>query len=80
MVALLEQPEQLALLQARPELIDNAADEMVRWTSPVKHFARTCRKPITVSDTEFQPGDLLYLSYASANRDDEVFPTPTAWT
>jgi cytochrome P450 len=74
MLALIEQPEQLALLRARPEWIDNAADEFVRWTSPVKHFARTCQAPFTIRDVTFQPGDLLYLSYASANRDEEVFP------
>jgi cytochrome P450 len=27
-------------------------------------------------DTPFQPGDQLYLSFASANRDDEVFDDP----
>jgi len=74
LLALLEQPDQLALLQARPELIDNAADELIRWTSPVKHFMRTCRTPFTIRDVTFQPGDLLYLSYASANRDEDVFP------
>ena len=73
MLALLEQPEQLELLRAHPELIDNAADEFVRFVSPVKHFARTCQETFTVGDVTFQPGDLLYLSYASANRDETVF-------
>jgi cytochrome P450 len=76
LLALIEQPDQLALLQARPELIDNAADEFVRWVSPVKHFLRTCQEPFTIRDVTFEPGDLLYLSYASANRDEEVFPEP----
>jgi len=76
LLALLEQPDQLELLQARPDLIDNAADELVRWTSPVKHFMRTCQEPFTIRDVTFEPGDLLYLSYASANRDADVFPDP----
>ena len=76
MLALLDQPDQLALLQAQPELIDHAADELVRWVSPVKHFMRNCQQPFTLRDVTFQPGDLLLLSYASANRDEEVFPDP----
>jgi cytochrome P450 len=76
LLALMEHPDQLALLQAEPELIEHAADELIRWVSPVKHFARNCRAPFTLGDVTFQPGDLLYLSYASANRDDEVFPEP----
>jgi len=76
LVALLEYRDQLELLQAQPELIDRAADEFIRFVSPVKHFMRTCQAPFTLRDVTFQPGDSLYLSYASANRDDEVFPDP----
>ena len=76
LLALLEHPDQLALLQAHPELIDAAADEIIRYVSPVKHFMRTCQQAYTIRDVTFQPGDLVYLSYASANRDEEVFSDP----
>jgi cytochrome P450 len=76
LLALIEQPDQLELLRSRPELIDHAADELIRWVSPVKHFVRTCREPFTIRDVTFEPDDLLVLSYASANRDDEVFSDP----
>ncbi len=76
LLALMEQPDQLQMLQAHPELVDHAADELIRFVSPVKHFMRTCRQPFTLRGVTFQPGDLLYLSYASANRDDEVFEDP----
>jgi cytochrome P450 len=77
LLALLEQPEQLALLQAQPELIDGTfADELIRYVSPVKHFLRQCQEPFTLRDVTFQPGDFLYLSFASANRDDEMFVDP----
>ena len=60
-----------------PSWIDHAADELIRYSSPVKHFLRTCREPFSRCGTwTFQPGERLYLSYASANRDDEVFPDP----
>jgi cytochrome P450 len=74
LLALMEFPDQLALLQERPELIDQAADEIIRYVSPVKHFMRNCQAPLTMRGVTFEPGDLLYLSYASANRDDEIFP------
>jgi cytochrome P450 len=76
LLALLEWPDQLELLRREPELIDAAADEIVRYVSPVKHFTRTCQRPFTLRDVTFHPGDLIYLSYASANRDDEVFADP----
>src|SRR5262249_14671684 len=73
LLALLDHPDQLALLRDQPELIDAAADEIIRYVSPVKHFLRTCREPFTLGDVTFQPRDMLYLSFASANRDDDVF-------
>jgi cytochrome P450 len=76
LLALIEHPDQLELLQAQPELIDNAADEIVRYVSPVKHFMRNCQAQFTLRDVTFEPGDLLYLSFASANRDEDVFPDP----
>ena len=76
LLALLEHRDQLELLQAEPELIDSAADELIRYVSPVKHFMRTCQAPFTLRDTTFEPGDLLYLSFASANRDESVFADP----
>ena len=76
LVALMEYRDQLELLRKQPELIDGAADEFIRFVSPVKHFMRTCQESFTVRDVTFQPGDALYLSYASANRDDEIFTDP----
>jgi cytochrome P450 len=76
LLALIEHPDQLELLQAQPELIDNAADEIIRYVSPVKHFMRNCQEQFMLRDVTFEPGDLLYLSFASANRDENVFPDP----
>ena len=76
LLALIEHPDQLELLRADPELIHNAADELIRYVSPVKHFMRTCQEPFTLRDVTFEPGEHVLLSYASANRDDEVFADP----
>ena len=77
LVALLEHRDQLELLRAQPEIMDGTfADEMIRYVTPVKHFLRHCQAPFTRRDVTFEPGDALYLSFASANRDDEVFTDP----
>lgn len=76
LLALLDAPDQLALLRAEPALVHQAADELIRYVSPVKHFMRTCRRPFTLGEVTLQPGEHLLLSYASANRDETVFPDP----
>jgi cytochrome P450 len=73
LLALLEHPEQLALLQEHPDLMPQAADEFIRYVAPVKHFMRTCREPFTLRGVTFSPGDLVMLSYASATRDESAF-------
>ena len=77
--ALLRHPDQVARLQGDPELVVNATDEMIRWTSPVRHFLRYLTEPATLSGMEIAAGDRLLLSYPSANRDEEVFDDPMAF-
>nr|WP_283250883.1 cytochrome P450 [Rhabdothermincola salaria] len=77
MQALLEHPAQLEKLLADPSLVDGAADEIVRWVSPVKHFMRTAQQDYTLaSGHRIAEGDWLLLSYQSANRDERVFTDP----
>ena len=44
--ALIENPDQLARLQADPSLIPTAVDEIIRWVTPVKHFMRNVVEPV----------------------------------
>jgi cytochrome P450 len=76
LLALLDHPDQMALLRDNPALIANATDEFVRYAAPVKHFLRTCRSPYRLRDTTFEPGDLVMLSFASATRDEAMFADP----
>jgi cytochrome P450 len=77
MDALLRHPDQLQMLLDDPTLIDNAADEIVRWVSPVKHFMRTAQQDYTLaSGATINKGDWVLLSYQSANRDERVFTDP----
>ena len=44
MLALMEHPEQLKLLQEEPERIPRATEEILRWATPVHHFRRTATR------------------------------------
>jgi len=71
--ALIEHPEQFAALQADPGLVVNAAEEIIRWTSPVRHMLRYAHADTEVSGVAMPAGSRVLLSYPSANRDEAVF-------
>jgi hypothetical protein len=73
LLALLQNPEQMALLRADPSLLPTAVEEILRWTTPVKHFCRTATEPREIGGTRIDKGELVLLSYPSANRDAAVF-------
>jgi cytochrome P450 len=74
--ALLDRPDQLDRLRREPELLGTAVDEIIRWTTPVKGFLRTAQQDADVNGHHFRAGDRLLMSYASANRDEDVFHDP----
>src|SRR5208337_727418 len=76
MHALIENPDQLALLRNDLDLMPRATEEMIRWVTPVKHFMRTAAEDTTVRGTPIAAGESVLLSYASANRDEDVFDDP----
>lgn len=76
MHALIEHPEQLRRLQDDPSLMATAVDEMIRWSSPVKHFMRTATVDYDIRGTTVKAGQDVLLSYWSANRDEDVFADP----
>ncbi len=76
MLALIEHPDELAKLRANVGLAASAADEIVRWTSPVNHFARTAMCDYELRGEKIRKGESVALFYSSANRDEEVFEDP----
>lgn len=72
-LALIEHPDQFALLRAKPELMPLAVEEMLRFTSPVTHMARTATTDIEIRGQQIKAGDKVVMLYGSANRDEEVF-------
>jgi cholest-4-en-3-one 26-monooxygenase len=74
MLAFIEHQDQLRKLQAEPDLMRSAIEEMVRWTSPIIHFGRTATQEVKLRDKVIKEGDALALFYPSANRDEDIFP------
>lgn len=77
MLAFFDNPGQWELFkQQRPE---TAADEIVRWATPVASFQRTATCDTTINGVEIQAGQRVGLFYGSANFDPEVFDNPGAF-
>lgn len=76
LLALLEHPKELARLRADPSLGKSAADEMLRWATPVHHFRRTAAVDTELAGTEIKAGDKVTTWFVSGNRDETVFDEP----
>ena len=59
--AFLEHPDEFAKLQANLGLLETAADEVVRWSTPVNHFSRTATRDTVLNATPIQKGDSVAL-------------------
>nr|WP_244422905.1 cytochrome P450 [Bradyrhizobium sp. ORS 278] len=71
--ALLAAPDQFERLRTAPDLLDSAIEEMLRWTTPVRHFMRTALCDTEVGGRRIREGEALALFFHSANRDEAVF-------
>ena len=76
MLALLDNPDQRALLRSQPDGIEAGVEELLRWVTPIKNMSRTVTHDVELRDRELHEGDQLILLYPSANRDEEVFEDP----
>jgi len=73
--ALASHPVQWHRLRAGLDL-DVAAEEILRWTTPLHHFRRTATRDTTLAGRRIQAGDKVVVWYTSANRDEAVFADP----
>ncbi len=76
LLALIENPDELARLRQDPSLMGTAVEEMIRWTTPVKEFMRTAASDTEVRGVPIAAGESVYLAYVSGNRDEDVFAEP----
>ncbi len=79
LMALIENPAEFAALRTKPQLVNSAVEEIVRWTTPVLQFCRTPIADFELRGEKIRAGESMCLFYASANRDEEVFADPDAF-
>ncbi|HLY33877.1 MAG TPA: cytochrome P450 [Jatrophihabitantaceae bacterium] len=76
MLALLQHPDQLRLLQSDPARLGVAVEEMLRWVSPIKNMVRTTTRDVEIDGVTIPDSAQIMLLYPSANRDETVFDAP----
>jgi cytochrome P450 len=76
LLALMEQPSEMARLRADRSLVPTTVDEMVRWTSPSVYKRRTATADVALSGRTIRAGDKVTVWEMSANRDESVFAEP----
>jgi cytochrome P450 len=72
-LALLRAPDQLALWRERPDLDENAIEELLRYDSPVQMSRRVTLEDYPVGDKVIPAGSFVIASLASGNRDETQF-------
>ncbi|MGB1141156.1 MAG: cytochrome P450 [Halioglobus sp.] len=76
MVSLIQHPEQLRDLQAHPEHIPNAVEEILRMETPSSGLWRVVKEDWEIHGVKIPKHSLLMLRYHAANRDRELFEHP----
>ena len=67
-------PEALAYLREDPKRITLASEEFFRFFMPLTHIGRVCPVTTSVHGEQVPAGGRVSLGWASANRDESVFP------
>lgn len=60
-------------------LVPDAVEEFLRLYTPYRGFARSARHEVELHGRRIRPGEAIALVYASANRDETVFPDPNTF-
>lgn len=76
---LIRRPELYRRLEANPEELPVAIEEMLRWTCPLHYFRRTATRDTEVRGQAIREGDRVVMLYSSANFDEEVFAQPMSF-
>ncbi len=76
MLAFFQHPDQWQRLLENPALIPTAAEEFVRWVSPINMLRRTATCDTELAGQQIAEGDKVVMFFTSANRDEDVFAAP----
>ncbi|HZT95830.1 MAG TPA: cytochrome P450 [Chloroflexota bacterium] len=73
---LLRHPEQLDRLRRRPEILETAIEELLRFDTPLQMFERWVLDDVEIDGTTIPRGSEMALLFGSANRDPQRFRDP----
>ena len=76
MRALMENPDQRALLVENPALVPGAVEEALRMFPAFAHFRRTATKDTELGGQQIKEGEKVVMWYASSNRDETRYEDP----
>lgn len=76
LLACIEQPAAWRALQTDAAVLGAAVEEMLRWASSTPYNRRTATRDVVLHGQTIRAGDKVTLWWASANRDETVFPEP----
>jgi cytochrome P450 len=76
LLLLIQNPDQLALVREQPDLIPNLVEEVLRLTTPTANMWRKAKQTSVLGGVEIPKDSMMLLRFASANRDEKVFPDP----
>ena len=69
-----ENPEQWKMLRDDPERAGKVVEETIRMTTPTQGFWRFAKNDVEVAGTKIPAGTRMVVMFASANRDESIFP------
>jgi len=75
-LALLRHPDQLNLLRQRPDLMETAIEELLRFESPVQRMMRFANEDLELGGQQVKQGQAVIPMMAAANRDPAAFTDP----
>jgi cytochrome P450 len=79
LLALSQNPGELAKLKGNPALVPSLVAETVRYQTPVIHMRRTATRDIELAGQRIRRGDKVVMWYVSGNRDESVIESPDAF-
>jgi cytochrome P450 len=79
LLALSENPGELAKLKANPALVPSLVAETIRYQTPVIHMRRTATRDVELAGQRIRQGDKVVMWYVSGNRDETAIDNPDAF-
>ena len=76
LLALHNNPQEMAKLRANPALAESMVPEIIRWQTPLAYMRRTALADTELGGKQIKKGDKLAMWYLSGNRDEAAIPEP----